>query len=507
MSTTDAGEGLDKAAWEASIRELLREQPLVGLALGAVSRDGLELFHGHGVADRETGEPITQDTVFRIASITKTFTAIAVMQLHEQGLVELDAPANEYLGAFPLIPADPEHRPATVRDLVTHTAGLGELAHARGMLRPDFGESFPADEPLPSLADFYQGGLRLRAEPGERFVYNNHGPATLGQLVEDVSGQALGEYLRTNLFEPLGMASSDLGRSELVEPRVASGYEFRFNHPRPIVDRKMVTAGAASIYSTPADMARYAAALLDRGAGRHGSILSAESLETMFAPHYRPDPRIPGMGLGFSRYNIDGQVGVGHQGSHPGFHAQMTLVPERGVGVLAFTNGAAEADLWLPGAVAHLLRSLAGIDLEVESPEVPSRPEMWPDLCGWYPLQASPSDVRLRVFMGFGAEVFVRDGRLMLRFLSPIPDLFRGFPLVPDDPDAFRIDMPEFGGDFIRVFFQRSRGGEPDRMCVDLMPLVFEKRRDRSNPRKLAQGALVVGGAAGLAVYLLRRQL
>ena len=92
----------------------------------------LEWFLGHGVANAESKEPVTQDTVFRIGSITKTFTAIAVMQLWEQGLVDLDAPANDYLRSFRLIPAKASFRPATVRHLLTHTAGDRLLAAALG---------------------------------------------------------------------------------------------------------------------------------------------------------------------------------------------------------------------------------------------------------------------------------------------------------------------------------------------------------------------------------------
>lgn len=104
--------------------------------------------------------------MFRIASITKTFTAIAVMQLWEKGLVELDAPANDYLRSFKLIPRDPAWRPATVRHLLTHSAGLPEVAHLRGLLSPEFGEGVEAGQPVQSLAEFYRGGVvRLHAEP------------------------------------------------------------------------------------------------------------------------------------------------------------------------------------------------------------------------------------------------------------------------------------------------------------------------------------------------------
>jgi CubicO group peptidase (beta-lactamase class C family) len=100
--------------------------------VGVVRDEGLEVFFGQGVANIESAAPVTEDTVFRVGSITKTFTAVGVMQLEEQGLIELDAPANDYLRAFRLVPAKAGWRPATVRHLLTHTAGVpnGCIRHA-----------------------------------------------------------------------------------------------------------------------------------------------------------------------------------------------------------------------------------------------------------------------------------------------------------------------------------------------------------------------------------------
>ena len=115
----------------------------------------LEFFSSHGVADAASNTPVTQDTVFRIGSITKTFTAVAVLQLSEQGLVDLDAPANDYLRAYRLIPAKAGHRPATVRQLLTHTAGLPQLVHPWRAFTPILGETVRFGQRLPTLAEFF----------------------------------------------------------------------------------------------------------------------------------------------------------------------------------------------------------------------------------------------------------------------------------------------------------------------------------------------------------------
>src|SRR5579859_8056500 len=290
----------DERKMTASVREILNRHPAVGLAVGVVRHGSLEFFYGHGLADIESNTPITEDTVFRIASITKTFTAIAVMQLWEQGLIDLDAPANDYLRAYKLIPAKASFRPATVRHLLTHTAGIREVLHPWGLLRMrDLGETVSFGRPVPSLAEYYRGSLHIDAEPGSRFMYSNHGFATLGQIVEDVSGQPLDRYLREHIFEPLGMASTDLVRAARVQSHLATSYDLRRNGARAVIDYEVVTAGGGGIYSSTRDMGRYMAALLGGGTNEHGLILKPETMAMMFEPHYRPDARMPGNGLAF----------------------------------------------------------------------------------------------------------------------------------------------------------------------------------------------------------------
>ena len=116
----------DQLRLKARVDEILNRWPAVGLAVGVIRDGRLASFHAHGLANIASHTPVTEDTVFRIGSITKTFTAVAVMQLWEQGLIDLDAPANDYLRAFRMVPAKPSWRPATVRHLLTHTAGVPE---------------------------------------------------------------------------------------------------------------------------------------------------------------------------------------------------------------------------------------------------------------------------------------------------------------------------------------------------------------------------------------------
>ena len=150
------------------------------------------------------------------------------MQLWEQGLVDLDAPANDYLRAYRLVPEKAAHRPATVRHLLTYTAGLPQAVYLSRAVKPNLGEMVEFGRRVPTLAEFYRGELHLVAEPGTRHTYSNHSFATLGQIIEDVTGQPLDGYLRDHIFELLGMEKTDLLRSDRVKDRLATGYAFAF---------------------------------------------------------------------------------------------------------------------------------------------------------------------------------------------------------------------------------------------------------------------------------------
>jgi CubicO group peptidase (beta-lactamase class C family) len=298
--------GIDGLDLKATIAQFLDRWPCAGLAVAVINDSGIAWFHGHGLADVVARTPITEDTVFRIGSITKTFTAIAVMQLWEQGLMDLDAPANHYLRTFQLVPVKQTLRPATVRHLLTHTAGIGYWRRLSDLLQPGVGSGVRARRSgAPPLADYYRRGLPVEVEPGTKWAYSNHGFAALGQIVEDVSGQPLDRYLRDRIFDPLNMRHTDLVRSERVQPHLATGYVLRSRGLRPVADREVPSPGGGAMYSSTRDIARYIAALL--GAKDCGLVLKPETVATMFQPHFQPDPRLPGMGLGFE---------LGEEGDH-----------------------------------------------------------------------------------------------------------------------------------------------------------------------------------------------
>ena len=469
---------LDEHRLHARLSEILNRHPAVGLALGVIRGGGLEFFYRHGLADIASGTPINADTAFRIGSVTKLFTAVAVMQLWERGLVDLDVPASEYLRSYRLLLGDPTFRPVTLRHLLTHTSGIPDVRHPFNLLHFNWGpfegrpplHSVPVGEPMPTLAEYYRGGLRSVVGPGTTFAYSNHGFATLGQIVEDVSGSSLDRYLREHVFNPLGMDASDVRRSPRVAERLATGYVLRRRGPEPVPDRDWIGAGGGGIYSTTRDIARFAAFLLGSG-GVGSSVLRPETLATMLKPQWRTDERVTEMGIAFFLSTVGGRRLAGHEGILPGFNSQLLIAPEDDIGVVAFTNGSTGAMSWLPAAVAGLVLDILKVPEPRARNDIAHRPDVWPDLCGRYRLPPRISDLRGRMAMGRGAEVYVDGGRLMVRLLTPIPALRRGFALHPDDatdPLVFRVEPFGSGMPTFRVVFARGRDGEVRAAHTDL---------------------------------------
>jgi CubicO group peptidase (beta-lactamase class C family) len=500
---------VDESSLKARIGEILNRWPVAGLAVAVVRGGSLETFYAHGVADVRSGQPVDMQTVFRIASVTKTITAIAIMQLQEQGLVELDAPAADYLRAYRLIPARPGFGQPTLRHLLTHTAGVRAVRSATDLLRPTLGWGVRADAPIPALAQYYRAGLRFDTEPGTKWAYSNHGFATLGQIVEDVTRTPFDRYVRDHVFDPLGMEHSDLVRSDRVRFGLATGYQLRSRGITPVTDRENVPAGAGSAYATSGDMARYLAALLGGGANEYGRVLQPGTLTSMFEPHYQPDPRIPGMGLGFFRGEANGYRTVGHDGIWLGFHSAVLLVPDQGLGIVALANTGPFSPLAATGPVVNaVLRSVLRLPEDRAPGGIPQRPERWHQLCGWYSLGPGVlTDPQPRM-LGAGVEVAVRRGNLTLRGQIPLPVVRTGLALRPDgdDPDAFRVDLPGYGSGTSKVVFSRESGGQVSALHLGFQPMSFWKRPSVQNPRPWITGALTAAAIAGASRHRRRRE-
>jgi len=498
----------------STVREILARRPTVGLAIGVVRDGWLAETHLHGLADIESCRPITSDTIFRIASITKTFTAIAIMQLWEDGRLDIDAPAVDVLRGFRLVPARPAIGQPTIRHLLTHTSGIPDVRRLADLLHVQAGpidarppvDSVPFGDAPPTLSDVYRSGLRIVVEPGSAFAYSNHGFAVLGQIVEDVSGVPIDRYLRERVFEPLGMADTSLARTDRIAGRLATGYLFPSRGPRPAPDREWSGVAAGGAYSSLRDLARYAAALVGGGTNEHGSVLRPQTLAQMFEPHYRTDARLPAMGLGFFRTDGDGHRWLIHDGILPGFNARLAVAPDDGVAVITLLNGSAGAMRWLPEELAAVERGLVGSGGASAPIAAPHHPEVWEKLCGRYRLPPRIGDLRGRLAMGGGVEVLVHGGRLILRLRLPVPALWRGLPLEPDDPDdphSYRLDLGALGMGPIRLVFGQDAATGRRAIHTDLggQPVSFLESAPSATTTALLAAGVAGSALAGTALW------
>jgi CubicO group peptidase (beta-lactamase class C family) len=481
------------------IVEAMNERTTPGLGVGVVSGSETPYAKGFGLADVERGRPVTTKTVFRIGSITKTMTAIGLMRLWEQGEFRLDDPVNEYLKSYRVVHPDPAAPPVSFRHMLTHTSGIGELRKPTDLFRPVIGLGAKPDGPVPSPEEYYAGGLRPGIYPGTKWAYSNHAFNVLGQLVEDISGKPFAEYMRNNVFEPLGMGSTDFLRSERVREELAQGYNFSRGRLKPVKYLEILVRGAGSVFSNVEDMCRYAAALLGGGANEHGRVLEPETLGLMMESHYRLDERLPAMGLAFLLDDLDGHLIAGHDGGWPGFVSSMVLCLGEELAIVAFANA---SSLAAHEASQELLRRM------LDAPEPASRlpkqgtleaPHLWPQLRGFYG-PVGPLNTNSRVWLMYAGEleVFVEDNHLAMRTLAgPFRKGTRLYPIDPADPLAFETI---YEGQPFRVVFERNaQGGRVGRLLVGFDKL--SKRPRVGSLRFKAMAGLGAGAVLATAAW------
>jgi hypothetical protein len=349
------------------------------------------------------------------------------------------------------------------------------------------------DGPAPSPEEYYSGGLRPGVYPGTKWAYANHAFNILGQLVEEISGEPFVEYMRENVFEPLGMKNTDYLRSERVGEGLAQGYDFSRGRLKPVKYMEIVVRGAGSVFSSVEDMCRYVAVLLGGGANERGRVLEPETLSLMMEPHYRLDERLPAMGLAFLLDDLDGHRIAGHDGGWPGFISSMLLCPEEEVAIVAFANASSPA---AQEASQELIRHL----LEVPEPasRLPKKgileaPHLWPELRGFYG-PVGPLNTNSRAWLMYAGEleVHVEDNHLAMRTLvGPFRKGVRLYPMDPADPLAFEAI---YEGHTFRVVFERgARSGRVEHLLVG-----FDRLCKRPRLKSLRLKAMAGFGAGAV---------
>jgi CubicO group peptidase (beta-lactamase class C family) len=311
----------------------LRDKHIAGATVTVVRDTAILLAKGYGVADVAARTPVDpRTTLFRIGSISKLFTWTAVMQLVEQGKLNLDADINTYLD-FKIPDTYPQ--PITLRHVLTHTPGLEE----------DSRELF-TDDPtrVTTMKAWLPAHIPARVRPpGVHASYSNWATAVAGYIVERVSGMSYDAYMERHIFEPLGMrhATSRQPLPAALAPQMATGYEFNAGTGQYTPRKFEIVAGAApagSFSVSAVDMATFMRAHLFTGAWNGRRILADSTAVRMQTRLHGHDPRLPGFAHGFYEQTTAGPRAIGHGGDTQWFHSDLVLLPTEGVGFFVSFN-------------------------------------------------------------------------------------------------------------------------------------------------------------------------
>lgn len=335
------------AKLDASIRRDMTAHHIPGLAIAIVGRKGLIWSAGYGFADLDSRRPMKADTIFPIASISKTVIAVAMMKAKEEGRLDLDRDINRYLPFRVSNPRVPD-RTITLRELATHVSGIRDYDPVYS--GPDNYHQ-GGDNPI-ALGDF----LRSYLVPGGRFyapadnfaagepehAYSNVGAALAAYVVQCATSEPFDAYTVSRIFRPLGMKSTGWHFSEIDASRQATLYRYVDGKPLAYGRYALATWPDGGLRTTVIDLARYVQMTMNRGTLGTTRVLSAASVDAMLAPQsFNGKPLRPydmDQALFWSRYQLEGRTLYGHSGADPGVRTQMAFDADRGIGVLLFAN-------------------------------------------------------------------------------------------------------------------------------------------------------------------------
>jgi CubicO group peptidase (beta-lactamase class C family) len=432
------------------IAEQISYHDVPGMAIGVVRGDRTVWAKGYGRADLATGAPVATSTPFRLGSVSKVFTAVAVMLLRDQGKLSLDDPVTRHLPWFRINSPYTGAPPITIRHLLTHTSGLPREA------------AWPywTTHQFPTREEFHRAlaTQSVSSPPGASYRYSNVGFTLLGEIVEAASGRGYAEYLGAHVFGPLGMTSSTAAPDAAQVAALARGYQRRrAGEARRVMsyyDTGMF-APMGGVISTVDDLAKFVALLLSADAGGSaqagaGRVVAAPTLAEMQRLQFVYPSFTGGRGLGFAVTRRDDATYVGNPGWIGGHQAQFLCDPARRLGVVVMTN----ADDAGPGSFARQALDVVGEALDASPPAAAAK-QADPAWAAYFGTYTDP--------WGWEIEVLTLGGDLALYEHDYPPD---------EDPDASLNRLtPVAGeahsftmGDGERVRFEMSEDGTVRRM-------------------------------------------
>jgi len=320
-----------EAFMDSMMPENLATYNVPGATVAVVYDGNVTLAKGYGFADLECGTPVDgNQTLFRIASISKLFAWTALMQLAEEGKINLDADVNTYLTGFK-IPDTYPGSPVTVRDLMTHTPGFEDL---------DRHQIVNSVDDIIPLAAYCKENIPARIHPpGEVISYSNYGATLAAVIVEDVSGKPYEQYMQEEILTPLGMTRTSIAQPlpPALAPALAKSYASLGTMTVPVQDDIIVVAPVGAMTATARDMGTFMIAHLQNGRLGNVTIMKPETAQMMHATAYSPAPETR-IDLGFYEMSLNGRRIISHGGDTTYFHADLLLFPEEKTGLFVSYN-------------------------------------------------------------------------------------------------------------------------------------------------------------------------
>ncbi|HZO08565.1 MAG TPA: serine hydrolase domain-containing protein, partial [Myxococcota bacterium] len=436
-----------------------KELPAVSVAL--VDDQQTVWVAGFGLADPQAKTPAGAETVYRVGSVSKLFTDLAVMQLVERGTLDLDAPVERYLPDFK--PRNSFGRPVTLRQLMSHRSGL--------VREPPVGNYF--DPSGPSLAATVASLNRtaLVYAPGARIKYSNAAIAAVGYVLERAQREPFPRYLKRALLEPLGMGASGFEPTPEITRHLARAFMWTIDgrvFPAPTFELGIAPAG--SMYTSVADLARFTSVLFAGGRGPRGQMLKPETLAAMWTPQFARPGEKGGFGIGFSLSELEGRRRVGHGGAIYGFATALAALPDEKLGAVVVTtkdSANSVTDRIADLALRAMLAAREGRPLPEPDVTSPVAPELARRLAGRY---ADGED---------GVELSERGGTLSRLWLhGGFPARLRaaGDGLITDDRLTYgeRITPRPDGVEIQGKLYRRAAAGKPQPARPEWRGLVGE---------------------------------
>lgn len=313
---------------QKQIEETMARFDVPGMALVIVEDGQVVYTNGYGVLKKGEDQKVDADTIFQVASVSKNFTALAIMQLQEKGLLKVDDLVTQYLPWFASKDAE-NSKTITIKNLLQHTSGIPTQAYGLEIRNSSMDQ---LEDQVKKLSK-----IRLTAQPGTKYQYSNMNYWTLSLIVEKVSGMKFADYMEQNVFQPLGMARTGYINKMSNLDNIATGHRFAGGKNK-VFDYAVpgTTIAAGGVFTNANDMGKYLIAQMT-GTYNGQAILSSEGFKTLHDGTVKVN-RVTEYGYGWMETTIDDFVYIHHGGDNPNFTADISLLPAEKVGFMLFAN-------------------------------------------------------------------------------------------------------------------------------------------------------------------------